>query len=49
MVDIQVSKNFAKKYTVSLDIQNIFDNEYIDRKGYLSPGRFITAEIKIKF
>jgi len=49
MVDLQISKQFAKKFTASLDIQNIFDNEYIDRKGYLSPGRFITGEIKFKF
>ena len=49
MFDVQVSKDFAKKFTASLDIQNIFDNEFIDRKGYLSPGRFITGEIKFKF
>ena len=49
MVDLQISRRFGKHYTASLDIQNIFDNEYIDRKGYLSPGRFITGEIKFNF
>ena len=49
MVDLQISRQFAKKFTLSLDIQNLFDNVYIDRKGYLSPGRFITGEFKFKF
>ncbi len=47
--DLQISREFDKKFILSLIIQNILDNEYIDRKGYLSPGRFITAEIKFKF
>jgi len=49
IIDIQFSKEFAKKFYASLNIQNILDNEFIDRKGYLSPGRFITGEIKFKF
>ncbi|MBC8147420.1 MAG: TonB-dependent receptor, partial [Bacteroidetes bacterium] len=49
IIDLQISKEFAKNYYVSLNIQNILDDEYIDRKGYLSPGRFVTGEIKFKF
>ncbi|MFC2111091.1 TonB-dependent receptor [Bacteroidota bacterium] len=49
IIDIQLSREFAKNFYISLNIQNILDDEYIDRKGYLSPGRFITAEIKFKF
>lgn len=49
MIDIQISKDFAGKFTVSVDIQNVFDNEFIDKKGYLSPGRFITGEIRFRF
>jgi len=48
-IDFQISKEFAKKFKALLTIQNILDDDYIDRKGYLSPGRFITAEIKFKF
>ena len=48
-LDWLISKSFAHKFTATLTVQNILDNEYIDRKGYLSPGRFITAEIKYKF
>jgi len=49
IIDLQISKEFAEKFSVSLDVQNLLDNDYIDRKGYLSPGRFITGEIKFKF
>ncbi|MDP2722792.1 MAG: TonB-dependent receptor [Bacteroidales bacterium] len=48
-IDWQIAKSFAKRYQVSLTVQNILDTEYIDRKGYLNPGRFITLEIKYKF
>ncbi len=48
-VDLQLSKEFFEKLNVSLNIQNILDNEYIDRKGYLSPGRYIMAEVAYKF
>ncbi len=47
--DFQISKEFVKKLNLSLIVQNILDTEFVDRKGYLSPGRFITAEIKYKF
>ena len=49
LIDVQFSRSFGEHFFASLSIQNIMDNEYIDRKGYLSPGRFITAEIKYKF
>jgi len=49
LIDLQFSKAFGKHFFASLSIQNILDNEYIDRKGYLSPGRFITGEIKYRF
>jgi len=48
-VDIHLSKTFLEKYNISLTVQNILDNEYVDRKGYLSPGRFLIAEFKYTF
>ena len=49
IVDLHISREFMNKYYVSLTVQNILDNQYIDRKGYLSPGRFFTGEVKFKF
>ncbi len=49
IIDLQISRAFGKHLYASLTIQNILDNEYIDRKGYLSPGRYITGEIKYRF
>jgi outer membrane receptor protein involved in Fe transport len=49
ILDFQVSKEFKKKFRISITIQNILDNEFVDRKGYLSPGRYIIAEVKYKF
>lgn len=46
IVDLRISKDFLTHINAALTIQNLFDDAYIDRKGYLSPGRFITAEIK---
>lgn len=48
-VDVQISREFFESLNISLDIQNILDNEYVDRKGYLSPGRFIILEAAYKF
>ncbi len=45
IIDLQLSKVIANKLTLTLIIQNLLDNQYIDRKGYLSPGRFITGEV----
>jgi iron complex outermembrane receptor protein len=49
LIDVQFSRMFGKHFYASLSIQNILNKAFIDRKGYLSPGRFITGEIKFKF
>lgn len=46
LLDIKVYRNFLKQFTASLTVQNLLDKEFIDRKGYLNPGRFILFEIK---
>jgi len=33
----------------AVDIQNIFDKVYVDKKQRLSPGRFILVELAYKF
>ncbi len=47
--DVKISKKFYKKIFINLSVQNVFDNVYVDRKGRLSPGRFITGEVVFKF
>ncbi len=49
IIDLKISRVFAGNFHASLTIQNILDNQYIDRKGYRAPGRFIIVEIKYKF
>lgn len=47
--DIRLSRIIGKYFFVALDIQNIFDKVYIDKKQRLSPGRFILFELAYKF
>jgi len=47
-VDLKFSKEF-KNVFVNLSLQNIFDKKHYDRKGAISPGRFITLELGTKF
>ncbi len=52
LINVHISKEFnLQSFSISpyLDVQNILDKIYIDRKGYLSPGRFIIGGLKIKF
>jgi len=44
--NLRIAEKIKKHFKIWLDIQNIFDTEFIDRKGQLSPGRFITAGIQ---
>ncbi len=45
LFNVRVSRPIFKNFRATLDIQDIFDVRFIDRKGYLSPGRFITFEV----
>jgi len=47
-LDIRFQKQL-KQFNVDLTIQNILDNQYIDKKNGLSPGRFIILEIGYHF
>lgn len=48
VANVKFSKVIHKHYKVYLDIQNLFDNAFVDRKGQLSPGRFIMAGFQYK-
>lgn len=34
------------KYNIALTVNDVFDTEFIDRKGLLSPGRFFAVKVK---
>ncbi|NVN95131.1 MAG: TonB-dependent receptor [Bacteroidetes bacterium] len=48
-IDIRLSRQFFKHVLFAIDIQNILDHQYIDKKGGLAPGRFIELDLGIKF
>jgi len=46
LINIRISKMITKRISAVLDVQDLLDERFIDRKGYLSPGRFIMFELK---
>lgn len=48
-IDLRLWKEFLSHYIASLNIQNLTNKKYYDSKYAVCPGRFITAEIQIKF
>lgn len=46
LFNLRLSKKVLKNLQLILDIQDVLNEQYVDRKGYLSPGRFIMFEIK---
>jgi len=43
---MRLSKMITKNLQGIFDVQDLFDEQFIDRKGYLSPGKFIMFELK---
>jgi outer membrane receptor protein involved in Fe transport len=48
-LDLRISRQFLKRFVASIDIQNLTDLQYIDKKGGLAPGRFIELNLGVKF
>jgi outer membrane receptor protein involved in Fe transport len=48
LLNAMISKSFSTHYYIALEAQNLLDNQYVDRKGELSPGRFMTAVFMYK-
>ena len=46
VVNLKISRQIVKGLLASLDIQDLLDEQFIDRKGYLSPGRFVMFELR---
>ena len=49
LLNLRLSRRILKNLDVVLDIQDLLNEQFIDRKGYLSPGRFFMLEIKYNF
>ncbi len=48
-MDVQLSKQIFQHFIVSLDIQDVFNNQHMETGEYISPGRIINGRIAIKF
>ena len=48
-LDAKVSHVFARHYSLSLTVQNLTNNIYIDNKGNLGINRFVMAEASYRF
>lgn len=46
VANMKISKTIMKRYHIYIEVQNILDNQFVDRKGQLSPGRFIICGFK---
>ncbi|MCF8369148.1 MAG: TonB-dependent receptor [Bacteroidales bacterium] len=49
IINMRISKKVHNDFLLSLDIRDLLDEQFIDRKGYLSPGRFIMLNLKYIF
>ena len=47
--NFKISRGFGKHWGVSLTVQNLLDNQYIDRKERKSPGRFTVFELSYRW
>ena len=48
-LDLMLSKQIMKNFNISLDIQDVFDNQHMETGDYISPGRLINGRIAFKF
>lgn len=49
LFDAKISHTFKERYKVSLSVDNILNDQFMDEKGLLGMGRFILAEVSCKF
>jgi outer membrane cobalamin receptor len=47
--DMQFSRPVFNYLNLSLDIQDVFNNEHMETNQYISPGRLITARVTFTF
>ncbi len=49
LFDVKVSRTFKEKYKISLSVDNLLNDSFLDEKGVLGIGRFIMLEMIFKF
>lgn len=49
LFNAKLSKRISKHFWAAITAEDLLDSHYIDRKGYLSPGRFILGELRFEF
>ncbi|HBS88808.1 MAG: hypothetical protein A2W91_03960 [Bacteroidetes bacterium GWF2_38_335] len=49
LLNMRLSKELKSGLGCWIDIQNILDNQFIDRKSQLSPGRFVLGGVGFRF
>ncbi|HRW96002.1 MAG TPA: TonB-dependent receptor [Bacteroidales bacterium] len=48
-IDVHLWRNIYKGLAASLKIHNLLDDDYVDSRNLVSPGRMITAELSYRF
>ncbi|MBN2272990.1 MAG: TonB-dependent receptor [Bacteroidales bacterium] len=48
-MDVMLSKQILQNFIVTLDIQDVFDNQHMETGEYISPGRLINGRIAFRF
>lgn len=49
LFDVKISRTFKEKYKLSLSVDNLLNDSFLDEKGVLGIGRFIMLEMIFKF
>ena len=49
LFDVKISRTFKEKYKISLSVDNLLNDSFLDEKGVLGIGRFIMLEMIFKF
>ncbi len=48
-MDLMLSKQILHNFIISVDIQDVFDNQHMETGEYISPGRLINGRVAFKF
>ncbi len=48
-MDIMLSKQIMQNFIISLDVQDVFNNQHMETGDYISPGRIINGRMAFKF
>ncbi|RLD75414.1 MAG: hypothetical protein DRJ10_15300, partial [Bacteroidetes bacterium] len=49
LVDLSASYTFKEKYSIGITVDNLFDDNYMEKDSYYMPGRSFMARLSYKF